>query len=677
MTHKITPFHIAIGSRSPDGTYAVHAATGRAEATTSLRLPERLLASADLLLQPGTMLPIGDAPAFGRALGHALLTPPLRELLLRAVARGQRRLQIQLQLAAPELAALPWEWLTLGSAAPWSPALRDDYTLVRVGRRGRQPSPAAIAGPLRILALGGPDEELQLDVLEGALQRLVRGGQIELRLLPGATPVALERALAAGPVHVLHCATPFAFTARGAPRLALGRGREPIDLAALLADADRLRLVTLTGPQGDATKISAALPALATTLVGEDLPATIAFSGPLPALLAARFSAACYARLAAGAPVDLAATAGRRALAERGDRGWGHVQVRLVPGGEQLFTFSRPRRAAARTRLLLPAAGAAATLALVLWLGIRSISAPVDKVPTAVLSQPLVLISSKPTQPAATPEPTAWPTATPTATLAPTPLPAPASYATFLTAQGDTLESIAARMGSDGAAIAALNRLDPQAPLRPERPLVIPVYRQGESGAGSLIVRNGNPAAPKVALTFDIEIDAATLFQLLEILRARGIHGTFFVTGGWVQSFPDAARAIVAEGHEIGNHSLTHPFFSRIGYDGAANELEQTERIVSETTGVTTRPYFRFPYGDSTPKHAAIVAGHGYVAYHWSADDQAISGWLAGAAQNPAAANGGILLMHGRPSTVEALPGWLDQLAAMGLQPTTLGDVLR
>jgi hypothetical protein len=73
----------------------------------------------------------------------------------------------------------------------------------------------------------------------------------------------------------------------------------------------------------------------------------------------------------------------------------------------------------------------------------------------------------------------------------------------------------------------------------------------------------------------------------------------------------------------------------------------------------------------------ALVAQQGYVAYHWSADDVAISGWLDWAAQHKTEAGGGILLMHGRASTVEALPSWLDRLAELGLQPTTLGEVLK
>jgi peptidoglycan/xylan/chitin deacetylase (PgdA/CDA1 family) len=142
-------------------------------------------------------------------------------------------------------------------------------------------------------------------------------------------------------------------------------------------------------------------------------------------------------------------------------------------------------------------------------------------------------------------------------------------------------------------------------------------------------------------------------------------------------AFPDAARAIVRDGHELGNHSLTHPYFSRIGYDGAASELDETERIVRETTGATTRPYFRFPYGDSTADMVALVARHGYIAYHWSVDDGAIDGWIANVVEDPDSADGAIVLMHGRTGTAEKVGSWVDELIAAGLHPTTLSEALR
>jgi len=671
------PFHITIGPRASNDAYSVHATTERGETWTELVLPEQLLASTDWLLQPDVALPVRDPAALGRLLGRALFAPPLRDLLLRnirAAAEAEQRLQIQLRITAPELAFLPWECLMIGAEAAWSPALRRDHTLVRVGNNARVGPPAALAGPLRVLAVAAAGEELQLAALEAALKPAMQAGRIALRLLPDVTPDTLDAALAHSAVHVLHCAAPVRLLSGGRPRLMIGRGVDAFDLLEMLVQLPRLRLVTLAGPQGDGSSLSAAQPLLAMTLLGDALPATITFGGPLPALLTARFSAACYGRLARGAPVDLAVTIGRLALAEHADgRGWGLPQLHIVPGSEQLFAIGG-RPALPRRLALIPVLIA---LLLVILLVGKSLNARSESATAQYRQRAAQLVERAP--PTELPTPTVAPTAAPTPSPAPAPSVAqpPSSYATFLTAEGDTLESIASRMGSNAQAIAALNRLDPQEQLRPQRPLVIPVFQPGETGAGGLVIPRGNPAKPQVALTFDIEIDDTTLYAILDVLNARGLHGTFFVTGRWVQRYPDAARAIVASGNEIGNHSLTHPYFSRIGLDGAASELNKTEQIVLETTGVSTRPYFRFPYGDFTADTSAIVARAGYVAYHWSADDAAISGWLAWAAQHPAEAHGGILLMHGRASTAAALPGWLDQLATIGLQPTTLGDVLR
>jgi LysM repeat protein len=95
-------------------------------------------------------------------------------------------------------------------------------------------------------------------------------------------------------------------------------------------------------------------------------------------------------------------------------------------------------------------------------------------------------------------------------------------------AAGDTLESVARRAGSDPAALAALNYLVPGETLRPGRPLVVPVYRDGESLPFAPIIKQGNPDQPLVALTFDIETDDTSLYAILDALDARQIKGTFF-----------------------------------------------------------------------------------------------------------------------------------------------------
>lgn len=255
--------------------------------------------------------------------------------------------------------------------------------------------------------------------------------------------------------------------------------------------------------------------------------------------------------------------------------------------------------------------------------------------------------------------------------------PEPERYTYHIVAEGDTLATIAERMGSDAEAIAAHNRLPPEYELRVGRMLGIPVFRAGEAGVYPAIIRQGNPTVPKVALTFDIELqDLRPLYALLDTLRARQIKGTFFVTGAWVRQFPEATRAIFGDGHEMANHSFAHPAFDRISLEQAQAEVRYTEEIIQDVLGVTSRPYFRFPFGLSTPAMVSVIGREGYLPYFWSTDDPHMDGWLARVAHDPQRGYGAILLLHQRASTAASLPGWLDQLEAMGLQPVSLSEVL-
>lgn len=736
----VIPFQLVVGGRGPGGSYLLRATAAGRIAEAALELPA---------------LP-AEGAALGATLGAALFPPPLRRLLL-DVARGAdeagARVQIQLQVAPPELAALPWEWLSLGKTEPWRPAIRDDYALVRVGRPGPRRPTLTVSGPLRLLIVCAPGCEPAAAHLGHALAEPVRAGLITADLLSDATPEELTRALDEEPCHLLHIVAP-ADLVRGEPRLRLGRSMDAPGLIGLLGDHPGLRLVTFAaaGPAQPATALAAALHD------GTGL-ACLALGG-LDKAQAANFCAACYAGIAAGDPADLAATDGRLALANA-DGPWGLPQIYLGSGCEQLFRL-RPLEQAARVaiapadipseraqpaparstrsqrrtrsrrgeqenplwrmpltgipwpRLTLPALPAAMGRPLSLFaVQSTAVGAPARRAPAeerrgpalnprlAVLALALVVlvlmvvpVLRLPGDEAA-PEPAREPLSLPLPALVPTlqaqvdaelaaigrggPLsaPEPLSYATYVVAEGDTIESIARRAGSQPMALVAFNYLNPSEPLRPGRPLVLPIYAEGEALPPAPIMHRGNPNRPQVALTFDVEIDDMSLYAILEILREHGLKATFFVTGGWVEAFPEAAKAIVSAGHELANHSLTHPSFVAIGADGALNELEATERIVREVTGATSRPYFRFPYGDATPAMVELVGRQGYVAYHWSADDYAIPSWIAQASASPQAAYGGILLMHGRSSTVEALPDWLDQLAAIGLQPTTLGEVMR
>jgi hypothetical protein len=266
------------------------------------------------------------------------------------------------------------------------------------------------------LAVAAPGEEQQLAALEQALSADLRAGRIELRLMRNATPATLEQALMIGSTHVLHIAAPVELAAtpanradpnggmrRGTPRLLLQRGIDIFQLTELLANAADLRLITLAGTQGDSRAVGAALPALA-GLLSAALPATITLGGLLPARSSAGFAAACYSRLAAGDPVDLAVVAGRRALADTSaDGDWGLAQLRLVPGGERLFTLhSRPR--ALPTQLPRPLMLAVATIVLLLavFMGVRAIGA-ITPIRTQALAAATTVTPALPTAALSTP----------------------------------------------------------------------------------------------------------------------------------------------------------------------------------------------------------------------------------------------------------------------------------
>jgi peptidoglycan/xylan/chitin deacetylase (PgdA/CDA1 family) len=674
---EIIPFSIKIGARGDRGLFPVYASAGDSSAESTLDLPEELILLGEDLLQPNAVIPAEDFEAIGRILGHALFTPRLRGLLLeqaRAAAQQQARLQLQMQIGVPELAALPWEWMAIGAGKPWIPALREEYTLVRIGRQAQPAAPIVVPGPLRILAVGGPEQDAQLEALNNAMRPMVREGLLALDTLKDASLRSLSRTLASKQYHIVHLAVPAVLTEEEQLVLDFEQRIDGFDLADLLGDIPTLRLVVLTGDQGDGRSLCYAPALLGAVLMSDNVPAALAYTTPLSADAAAHFAATVYNELAEGTSLDLAVTSGRRALLAVGETTWGGPQLRSLPGANQLFVFraAPPGMFGGLRRFLLPAI--AAFLLLILFLAIRFSSQPtplqpgLSRTPTSEQDQFIL-----PNIPAI------LPSATATDTLpSPEALPAARSYLTHTIAQSDTLELIAEQYGSAASGIALLNTVSLTEPLRIGRALVVPVHREGAApDLGGQLINRGNPTQPLVALTFDVEIDDKSIYSILETLRARSIKATFFVTGLWVEAYPDAARAIVRDGHELANHSYTHPYFSRIDYTGAQQELDATERIVREVTGETTRPYFRFPYGDSTSDMLGLVARSGYISYHWSTDEGGFVAWAEQAQANPGEAQGAIVLMHARDDTANALPGWLDLIAATGLRVTTLGEVLR
>jgi peptidoglycan/xylan/chitin deacetylase (PgdA/CDA1 family) len=188
---------------------------------------------------------------------------------------------------------------------------------------------------------------------------------------------------------------------------------------------------------------------------------------------------------------------------------------------------------------------------------------------------------------------------------------------------------------------------------------------------------------PLVALTFDAGSSAAPTPAILRALKAADRRCTFFLTGAWTAQHPGLVREIAEEGHELGNHTYTHPDLRHVSNARVAKELERTDALVREVAGRGTQPYFRPPFGARDARVLREAAHHGYRCVYWTTDslDSVVKGITPRQIERRVLARlrpGSIILMHcGSAATAEALPHLLTALRKRGYQVVTVSDLLR
>ena len=203
---------------------------------------------------------------------------------------------------------------------------------------------------------------------------------------------------------------------------------------------------------------------------------------------------------------------------------------------------------------------------------------------------------------------------------------------------------------------------------------VRPVDPVGCTGGNGQVVRRGPGGSRRVALTFDDGPSPYTR-QVLSILRQKKVKGTFFVIGSAVASNPATARKIVAEGHEIANHSYSHPILPSGG------ELSRTNRVIRSTTGF--RPCtFRPPYGALDGRLIGDARAQKMKSILWDVDtnDWRTPGSGSIYSSIVSAGSGSIVLMHDgggyRSQTVAALGPAISNLKRRGYKLVTVSKLL-
>jgi peptidoglycan/xylan/chitin deacetylase (PgdA/CDA1 family) len=231
-----------------------------------------------------------------------------------------------------------------------------------------------------------------------------------------------------------------------------------------------------------------------------------------------------------------------------------------------------------------------------------------------------------------------------------------------------------------------------QAVPTPPGPPPTPTQAGPPSIPGSLLGREITyiPTTRKVvALTFDAGANANGLPSILGTLSAQGVRATFFLTGDFAVDFPASVRAIVAGGHRLANHTATHPYCTQLTDAQIKAQVALAESQIRAAGGTSTKPLFRFPYGDRNSRTIAAVNSVGYVPIGWTVDSW---GWrgsryisVSGVVTRVVAAarTGEIVLMHvgSNPDDhttydAQALPTIIAQLRAKGYGFVTLDALL-
>lgn len=186
---------------------------------------------------------------------------------------------------------------------------------------------------------------------------------------------------------------------------------------------------------------------------------------------------------------------------------------------------------------------------------------------------------------------------------------------------------------------------------------------------------------PKIALTFDAAWGNEDTKQIMEILKKHDIKVTFFMTGGWVEKYPDDVKMILAEGHDLGNHSQNHKNMSQLSDSEKESELMTVHNKVKELTGYDMF-LFRPPYGDYDSAVVKTAKKCGYFAIQWDVDsldwkDYGVDSIIKTVTQHKHLGNGSIILCHnGATYTAKALDTLISTLKDAGYTFVPLSQLI-
>ncbi|MBE9504459.1 MAG: polysaccharide deacetylase family protein [Proteobacteria bacterium] len=221
----------------------------------------------------------------------------------------------------------------------------------------------------------------------------------------------------------------------------------------------------------------------------------------------------------------------------------------------------------------------------------------------------------------------------------------------------------------------------------------------------------------RLSITFDGGWSDGSANEILDVLKRKEIKTTFFLAGSFIKRYPHTVKRIVAEGHEVGNHTLTHPHLTTysldkkhmtrpgIGFEVLKKELEETASLFKTVTATEMIPYWRAPYGEINAEILQWASKMGYQHVGWTVDYKAkrsmdsldwvadkssslyltadqIKDRLLAFADQKESASGGIVLMHlgtEREEDIlhEKLEDIIDSFIAKGYEVVPFSNLIK
>lgn len=185
----------------------------------------------------------------------------------------------------------------------------------------------------------------------------------------------------------------------------------------------------------------------------------------------------------------------------------------------------------------------------------------------------------------------------------------------------------------------------------------------------------------KIAISFDAAWGDEDFSKIMEVLDKHQVKTTFFMTGEWVEKYPECVKTLVKKGHDLGNHSATHPDMTKLSKEAQRDQILKVHNAVKELTGYEME-LFRPPFGAYNNEVIRTCYENGYYPIQWDVDsldwkDLSAPEIINKVCNHKSLDCGSIILCHnGAKHTAEALDEMLTNLKEQGYELVPISKLI-